>query len=256
MQMVVSSTRARSGARRRSLALVMIARQLRLVSAELTRNPGRADYQGHEQVAPQPDESDETDLAAGPLRAEFRRLALNVLLTARCKLRRAAATLRRSRPVRLWKRHHAYGQRVDRCNDTRVDVASLCRDVRTEREELMDHTCLVVPVLPGKEGELRAFYREVDGPRQQDYDRSEQRLGITKEIAWVAPVDGGSAAVIYIESENFEQAFSEFVQSQDEFDLWFKQHVLDISGLDLNNPPEMELPEVLSVYQAKLAVAT
>jgi hypothetical protein len=46
----------------------------------------------------------------------------------------------------------------------------------------MDHTCLVVPVLPGKEGELRAFYREVDGPRQQEYDRSEQRLGITKEL--------------------------------------------------------------------------
>jgi hypothetical protein len=120
----------------------------------------------------------------------------------------------------------------------------------------MDHTCLVVPVLPGKEGELRSFYRDVDGPRQQDYNRSEQRLGITKEIAWVAPVDGGSATVIYIESENFEQAFSEFVQSQDEFDLWFKQRVLDISGLALNNPPEMELPELLSVYQAKLAVAT
>ena len=120
----------------------------------------------------------------------------------------------------------------------------------------MGHTCLVVPVLPGKEGELRAFYREVDGPRQQDYERSEQRLGITKEIAWVAPVDGGSAAVIYIESENFEQTFSEFVQSQDEFDLWFKQRVLDISGLDLNNPPEMELSELLSVYQAKLTVAT
>jgi hypothetical protein len=120
----------------------------------------------------------------------------------------------------------------------------------------MDHTCLVVPVLPGKEDELRAFYREVDGPRRQDYDRSEQRLGITKEIAWHAPIDGGSAAVIYIESENFEQAFSQFVRSQDEFDLWFKQRVLDISGLDLNNPPEMELPELLSVYQAKLAVAT
>ena len=114
----------------------------------------------------------------------------------------------------------------------------------------MDHTCLVVPLLPGKEDELRAFYRDVEGPRQQDYDRSEQRLGITKEIAWRAPIDGGSAAVIYIESENFEQAFSQFVQSQDEFDLWFKQRVLDISGLDLNDPPEMELPDLLSVYQA------
>jgi hypothetical protein len=119
----------------------------------------------------------------------------------------------------------------------------------------VDHTCLVVAVLPGKEDDLRAFYREVDGPRQQDYDRSERRLGITKEIVWLAPIDGGSAAVIYIESENFEQAFSQFVQSQDEFDLWFKQRVLDVSGLDLNDPPEMELPDLLSVYQAKGAVA-
>ncbi len=50
-----------------------------------------------------------------------------------------------------------------------------------------------------------------------------------------------------------EQAFSQFVQSQHEFDLWFKQRVLDISGLDLNNPPEMELPDLLSVYQASQA---
>ena len=41
-------------------------------------------------------------VAAGLLRTEFRQLALNVLLTARGELRRAAPTLRRSRPVRLW----------------------------------------------------------------------------------------------------------------------------------------------------------
>jgi hypothetical protein len=34
---------------------------------------------------------------------------------------------------------------------------------------------------------------------------------------------------------------------RDEFDLWFKQCVRDISGLDLNNPPELELPDLLSV---------
>lgn len=114
----------------------------------------------------------------------------------------------------------------------------------------MDHTCLVVPVLPGKDDELRAFYEEIDGARRGDYERSEQRLGITKEIAWRAQVDGGSATVIYIESEDFERAFAQFVQSRDEFDLWFKERVLYISGLDLNNPPEMELPELLSVYSA------
>ncbi len=120
----------------------------------------------------------------------------------------------------------------------------------------MDHTCLVVPLLPGKEEALRAFYREVNGARQEEFDRSEQRLGITKEIAWRAEIDAGSVTVVYIESENFEQAFSQFVQSQDEFDLWFKERVLHLSGLDLNNPPEMELPELLSVYEAKTAVAS
>ncbi len=40
--------------------------------------------------------------AAGPLRTEFRQLlALNVLLTTRGELGRAAPTLRRSRPARL-----------------------------------------------------------------------------------------------------------------------------------------------------------
>lgn len=116
----------------------------------------------------------------------------------------------------------------------------------------MDHTCLVVPVLPGKDDDVRAFYEEVES-RKEEFDESEQRLGITKEVAWLAAVEGGTAMVIYIESGDFAQAFSTFVQSQEEFDLWFKQRVLDVSGLDLNNPPEMALPEVLSVYTSSRA---
>lgn len=117
----------------------------------------------------------------------------------------------------------------------------------------MDHTCIVVPVKPGKEKALRDFYREIEGARHDDYDRSEQRLSISKEVAFSAKSDGGTLAVIYIESDDFNSAFGDFVKSQDEFDLWFKQQVLDISGLDLNNPPEMELPELLSVYETHLA---
>lgn len=118
----------------------------------------------------------------------------------------------------------------------------------------MDHTCIVVPVKPGKEKALRDFYSEVEGARHDEYDRSEQRLGISKEVAFGAKTDGGTLAIIYIESDDFDSAFGQFVQSQDEFDLWFKQQVLDISGIDLNNPPEMELPDVLSVYTSRTAV--
>lgn len=119
----------------------------------------------------------------------------------------------------------------------------------------MDQTCLVVPILSGKEEELRRFYREVE-QRHDEYDRSERQLGISKEIAWRATTDSGTFAVIYIQSDDFDSAFSQFVQSQEEFDMWFKSQVLDISGLDLNNPPEMELPELLSVYEATPAGVT
>jgi hypothetical protein len=119
----------------------------------------------------------------------------------------------------------------------------------------MDHTCIVVPVKPGKEEALRDFYRELEGSRHDDYDHSEQRLAISKEVAFGAKTDAGMFAVIYIESEDFETAFGQFVQSQDEFDLWFKQQLLDVSGVDLNNPPEMELPELLSVYEGSRVTA-
>jgi hypothetical protein len=46
-----------------------------------------------------------------------------------------------------------------------------------------------------------------------------------------------------------------FSRSQDEFDMWFKRRLADCTGVDLNNPPEMTLPELLSSYNAEQAVA-
>jgi len=115
----------------------------------------------------------------------------------------------------------------------------------------MDHVALVVPILPGKVDQMRAFYREVEGARRGAYEESERRLEITKEVAFLAQTEAGELAVIYIEAADFENAFGQFVASQGEFDLWFKDQVREISGLDLNDPPEMALPEMLSVYSRK-----
>lgn len=41
-----------------------------------------------------------------------------------------------------------------------------------------------------------------------------------------------------------------FVESREEFDMWFKKRLLEVTGLDLNNPPELTLPEVVSSYEA------
>ncbi len=84
----------------------------------------------------------------------------------------------------------------------------------------MDHVCVVFPLLPGKTEEARAFQRELDTTRKSDYDRSERRIGITKEYWFVASVPGGDQLVVYMESPDFTRALGQFGASQDAFDLW------------------------------------
>jgi hypothetical protein len=69
-------------------------------------------------------------------------------------------------------------------------------------------------------------------------------------VWFLASAPSGELLVAYIESADFHSAFGQFVTSQDEFDLWFKERFADVTGLDLNDPPEMRLPELLSTYES------
>jgi hypothetical protein len=119
----------------------------------------------------------------------------------------------------------------------------------------MEQICLVLPVLPGRADDAREFMRELEAPRKGEYARSEDRIGITKEVWFLAAVASGEAMVAYMETNDFANALRLFSQSQEEFDVWFKRRLADATGVDLNNPPEMTLPELLSSYSAEPAVA-
>jgi len=113
----------------------------------------------------------------------------------------------------------------------------------------MDPVCLVMPILPGKTAAARAFVRELDGPRRADFDRSERRIGITKELWYLAALPTGDQLVGYMEAANFGEAVGQFSSSQDPFDLWFKKQMADVTGVDLNNiPADFAPPELLSHY--------
>jgi hypothetical protein len=113
----------------------------------------------------------------------------------------------------------------------------------------MDHVCLVMPILPGKTDDARQFMRELDGPRKSEYDGSERRIGIGKELWYLATLPGGDQLIGYMEAENFGGAVEQFCSSQDSFDLWFKKRMADVTGVDLNNlPPDFAPPVLLSHY--------
>jgi len=113
----------------------------------------------------------------------------------------------------------------------------------------MDHVCLVMPILPGKTDDARAFMRDLDGPRKSEFDQSERRIGIGKELWYLATLPRGDQLIGYMEAADFNQAVGQFSASQVPFDLWFKQRMADVTGVDLNNiPPGFAPPQLLSHY--------
>lgn len=114
----------------------------------------------------------------------------------------------------------------------------------------MDHACFAMPLLAGQTAEARVFFKQLDGAKRSEFDASERRLGITKEIWYLAPLPAGDHVIGYMEASDFNRALQSFVASRDPFDLWFKAQMLAITGLDLNNPPaDMAPAELLSHYE-------
>jgi hypothetical protein len=118
----------------------------------------------------------------------------------------------------------------------------------------MDHVCLAMPVVPGRSEDARRFMKQLDGARREEFDASERRVGISKELWYLAKLPSGDHLVGYIESTNFAHAFQSFVSSRDLFDLWFKDQFRNATGVDLNDPPpDLQMPELLSHYEGEAA---
>lgn len=113
---------------------------------------------------------------------------------------------------------------------------------------------MAMPVKPGKVEGLRSFTAEVLGTRRAAFEASEKQCGITRECWYLQPSPMGDLMLIWVEADDPERSLGSFIQSQDDFDLWFKSQLLDITGVDLNRAPE-GVPEVLMDWSATARVA-
>jgi hypothetical protein len=114
----------------------------------------------------------------------------------------------------------------------------------------MDQVCFALPVVNGQTSAARAFFSELKYQRKDDFDRSERRIGITKESWHLQQTANGDLLIGYMESADFARALGLFSESQDPFDLWFKQRMAEVTGVNLNTPPAGPFSEQLSSYEA------
>ena len=92
----------------------------------------------------------------------------------------------------------------------------------------------VIPLLPGKTETERAALASMDsGERKADAKASRDRHGITRESAWIQSTPMGDLVAVYLEAEDLGAALGGIGTSTDPFDVWFREHNMDVHGVDL-----------------------
>lgn len=102
--------------------------------------------------------------------------------------------------------------------------------------------CIAAPLLPGtsstdREEMLSCWH----GERSEEHSASRRRHGVTRESVWIQGTPAGDLAVVLIESPDLSHALLGLATSDEPFDLWFREHLLAVHGMDLT--AGMSLPE-------------
>lgn len=123
-----------------------------------------------------------------------------------------------------------------------MTIDSITNDLATQR------VCFAAPLLPGTTPLDRdAMLSCWTGEHNTDYVASRRRHGIVREGVWIQSTPAGDVAVILIESTDLASALLGIATAQEPFDIWFRDHLLAVHGMDLSEG--MSLPEQVLDFQ-------
>lgn len=104
----------------------------------------------------------------------------------------------------------------------------------------MVENAFFVPLLPGKKEAAKALAQTMMTERRGEFDRAQTT--VTKECWFLQETPMGDFLIVYYHSPDPDKVHSALAVSQEPFDVWFRSQVLDLTGLDISNPPE-SLPQ-------------
>lgn len=112
----------------------------------------------------------------------------------------------------------------------------------------MIENAFFVPLLPGKTDAARAFAHSLMNERQADLDNAQ--VTVTKESWFLQETPHGDFLIVYYHSPNPDKVHAALAVSEEPFDVWFREQILDITGIDISTPLGNLPKQVLSWARA------
>jgi hypothetical protein len=101
----------------------------------------------------------------------------------------------------------------------------------------MGTVAFAAPLLPGKTDAWRDWIAEISGPRSAELADFNTRHGLTRHAAWLQQTPHGDFVVVIHEGPGGETLMPNLATSDNEFDVWFRDNVEALHGIDFSNPP-------------------
>jgi hypothetical protein len=103
--------------------------------------------------------------------------------------------------------------------------------------------CGAFPLLPGKTEAAKEFAKTCMISKRTEYAVALKSQGVTKESWFLQKTPQGDMVIVHFEADDVEKAFEAQAKSKAPFDVWFKQQVKSITGVDLEQPSDEAPPE-------------
>jgi hypothetical protein len=105
------------------------------------------------------------------------------------------------------------------------------------------------PILPGQEDAARAWIGELSGARKEGFDALQRRSQIARETLTLQTTPMGSFLLVWFDGD-VEKAFAEVAAGQDEFTVWHRAQLQEVTGIDLDEAGDGPPPELLLDWRA------
>jgi len=82
------------------------------------------------------------------------------------------------------------------------------------------------------------------GPRKEEMADFNRRYGLTRQASWLTEANGGPAVIALHEGPGGDEFMPKLAVSKNEFDVWFRELILEVHGMDITQPPPGPMPEL------------
>ena len=103
---------------------------------------------------------------------------------------------------------------------------------------------ILAPILEGKLEAWKAWIGELAGSQKEALADFNRRYGLTRHAAWLTETPSGPFVIALHEGPGSDELMPKLGPSQIAFDISFKEHLKEIHGMDVTQPPPGPMPEL------------